>query len=90
MTKEQNISITISILIIRELTVSLSLHHTQGVSKMLGQTSKVNHSKTKFIHPYICQEMSVGFVVTERLHSTTNIFSTSMMSFKENLSGFFP
>ena len=38
---------------------------------MLGQTSKVNHSK-QFIHTYLCPEMRDVFVVIERLHTTTN------------------
>jgi len=42
---------------------------------MLGQTTKVIHSKQfihTYIHTYLCPEMRDVFVVIERLHTTTN------------------
>ena len=53
---------------------------------MLGQTSRVNHSKqSSYIHTYTNPEISIVFVVTERLHLTTNTLNVKHFTFTNKI-----
>jgi hypothetical protein len=67
--KQAKISSTISILIIRELTISVCIIYRVYLKCLDKLQELIPQNK---VHTYICPEISVVFVVTERLHSTTN------------------